>query len=385
MSDLDQELREMFHRHETDVIGPGSVSRPVLRRVRRRQAATVLTAIVGMAALVLGAFSIRAATGGSPQPADRGSPAPTMTLRGFGIGFSADGTRLLARSMTMNDPRGFIYDPRSGELVQTLSGRRGAALVQSFAPNGELFATGRGSPAATWVIDALTGKELWRFPGACCLGAFSPDGRSFAAPCCGIGTRVYDLATGKTVNQFPLWGVMAFSPNGKRLVISVGRDAPGEVVGFVYDTTTGGSNRPLLTLRGLGGGNIAMASAAWSPDGSMIALVTGPHDLDRGDVIVFDARTGKAILTITPSTGAESVAFDPGSSRVAVGGFEGDVTVWDVSAEVTAPILEFRAHQTEVAAIAFSPDGSRLMTGAWFENETKVWDIGVLTSHRNGS
>ncbi len=385
MNDLDQDLREMFRRHEADVRGPAALPPGIRRRVRRRQTATVLAAILMIGALVVGGLSLRMVVGDRPRPAH--SPTPTlplqsMILRGFGVGFSADGTRLLTRSMT--DPRGFIYDPRTGKLVQTVRGPRNpgaprkTGLIQAFAPNGELFASvSWGGNLITWVNDAATGKPLWRLPGACCLGAFSPAGRFFAAPCCGIGTRVYDLDTGRSVNRFSAWGVMAFSPDGERLAISVGKDEPGNVVAYVWNTLTGGPGNPVLTLHERGGANVAVASVAWSPDGSMIAVVTG-----RGaqrTAMVFSARTGERIFTIDPPSSALSVAFAPDSSMIAIGSTDGGASVWRVSPNPTTPILTFHAHETEVAAIAFSPDGTQLMTGAWNQNETKVWDMTSLS------
>ena len=98
------------------------------------------------------------------------------------------------------------------------------------------------------------------------------------------------------------------------MLISVGADELGNVVGYVWNTLTTGPGRPALTLHGHGGGNVAVAGAAWSPDGSMIAMTTGSPGYE--DVIVFHARTGKQIRTSSPDSGPVRVL----QSRLLEGG-----------------------------------------------------------------
>ena len=391
MRDLDHDLREMFRLHEADVGGVAFAPAGLRRRVRRRQGRTILTASLVLAALLIGALGIRASVGDRRRPVvvPPTPPASTMSLRGLGVGFSADGTRLLTRSMT--NPGGFIYDAHTGELIQTVRGPRSArgqkntGMLNAFGPNSDLFVFARGDPGpiTTWVMDATTGRARWRFHDACCVATFSADGHYLAAPCCLVGTRVYDLETGERVNDFPACCVVAFSPDSQRILITVGTDEPGDVVGYVWDVHRHGRGGPTLTLHGPGGANIAMASAAWSPDGSMIALVADGSDPHGGRaVMVFDARTGERMFTIRPMTNALSVAFAPDSSRFAVGGKRGLVTVWEISPSSSSPVLTLHTHETEVPTIAFSPDGRQLMTGGVAENETKIWDLASLSFPR---
>ena len=387
MNDLDHDLREMFHRHEAELQSSPVAPEGLRRRVRRRQGRTILTASLVLSALLIGGLGIRASVGDRHRPVvvPPTPPPSTMTLQGFGVGFSADGTRLLTRSMT--DPEGFIYDVHTGELTQTVKGPRSASgdkdagLLDAFGPNGELFVFARGDPGpiTIWVMDATTGRALWRLHDACCVATFSPDGRYLAAPCCLVGTRVYDLETGERVNDFRACCVAAFSPDSERILIAAGRDEPGNVVGYVWDVHREGRGRPTLTLHGPGGADIALASAAWSPDGSMIALVAhGANPAGGRAVMVFDARTGERMFSIHPATNALSVAFAPDSSMIAVGGKRGLVTVWEVSPPSSSPVLALHAYKTEVPTIAFSPDGRQLMAGGVFENETKIWDLASL-------
>jgi WD40 repeat protein len=162
---------------------------------------------------------------------------------------------------------------------------------------------------------------------------------------------------------------MAFSPDSERLVIKV-NDTPDHVVGYVW-STKGDPGNPVLTLHGPA--SPFLGGVAWSSDGSMIALVVGRAS--ERNVMVFDARTGERMFTIDPGTSSLSVAFSPDSSKIAAGGERGFVTLWEVSAHPTRPFLSLHAHETEVAAIAFSPDGRRLMTGAYADNETKIWNL----------
>ncbi len=72
------------------------------------------------------------------------------------------------------------------------------------------------------------------------------------------------------------------------------------------------------------------------------------------------------------------VAFSPDGSRILTGGADGTARVWD--AATCQPVLTLRGHQGYVLSVAFSPDGQRIVTGggAWSlvakPDVAKVWD-----------
>jgi hypothetical protein len=95
MNDLDQDLQEMFRRHEADILAPVVAPPLIRRRTRRRQSVTIaaaLLAVLGVAAVAIGArviSSSRRIPVGVPSLAP---PASITTVAGTGVrGSSGDG------------------------------------------------------------------------------------------------------------------------------------------------------------------------------------------------------------------------------------------------------------------------------------------------------
>jgi WD40 repeat protein len=118
-------------------------------------------------------------------------------------------------------------------------------------------------------------------------------------------------------------------------------------------------------------------SVTYSPDGKRLATVSYPRPREEGEVKVWDARTGKELLSFKGG----SIAFSPDGKRVATGGLE-QVTVWD--AETGEKLFAIKQPQPPMPfpprppfdfflCVAFSPDGKRLATGG-LERGGKVWN-----------
>jgi WD40 repeat protein/tRNA A-37 threonylcarbamoyl transferase component Bud32 len=163
----------------------------------------------------------------------------------------------------------------------------------------------------------------------------------------------------------------AFSPDGAR-VVTGGSDGTARV----WDARTGAQ---LLTLRGHtrdDHGEAGVKSAAFSPDGARVLTVDGD-----GTARVWDAKTGAEVVTRKGYHGA--VAFSPDGTRV-VSGWGGIAEVWD--AKTGTRILTLKGHQRGVRAVAFSPDGARVLTVDG-DGTVRGWDAKtgaeVLTSKRH--
>ncbi|MDH3315130.1 MAG: hypothetical protein OER43_05115 [Gammaproteobacteria bacterium] len=78
-------------------------------------------------------------------------------------------------------------------------------------------------------------------------------------------------------------------------------------------------------------------------------------------------------------SGAEALDFDPTSSILASGGWDGDVALW--RPEQAKPLLVFQAHDSFVQDVAFARD--RLVT-AGFDGRLKLWNkAGALVAERD--
>ena len=338
------------------------------RSARRKGGAVALAAALAITAAVVVIEAARDAGAGS-VPADQGTRTESLRVAGYGFGISVDGSRVFTRV----EASGAIYDAESGTLLQTVSGR-GDGVV-AFSPDGQRFVSARGGQETelrTFVHDAATGEELWRFRRACCYAAFSPDGRLLAIPQNVPHTSVMDLETGARVKRVGSWGATAFSPDGQQLLVTPdpGTAAKG-VVGYVYDVFDAGAD-PVLVLHGRGEGNVPSVYAewnAWSADDSMIAIPTS-----TGKVYVWDAQTGEERFVLKPPAGDFTfTGFSVDGNLLAVASTDGTATVFDLSGDVAVAVTTIDAYNKRVDHVVFGP-GDRLMTAAW-NRPTKVWDI----------
>jgi WD40 repeat protein/serine/threonine protein kinase len=330
------------------------------------------------------------------------------------LAFSPDGTRILTACL---EGAVRVWDARTGKLLLEAKGLNHGSVA--FSPDGNRLVVGRGDGTAR-VIDAHTGGLLLELKGGPlvlkmadmftmmngvqCV-AFSPDGTRIVAG--GItdigagGAKVFDARTGAELLQLKghtsLVMSAAFSPDGQRIITG---SADGTAK--VWDVRTG---TPRFELQGVK----SSACAALSPDGTRI--VTGSGQVP-GEATVWDARTGKLQLALKGFKGrVNSVAFSKGGTWIATGGGLGgrmpgeenlgEATVWD--AQTGAPLALLQGLKEPVNSLAFSPDGTRLLTAAALllkrgpgppvqsaGAELKLWDVKTgtalfdLTQHEKG-
>jgi WD40 repeat protein len=133
---------------------------------------------------------------------------------------------------------------------------------------------------------------------------------------------------------------LALSPDGKRMVSSSQFDDFSRV----WDVNTG---KVLLQLKE----HTKVAGVAWSKDGKHI-LTAG---FDR-KLILWDARTGKQVKTITDSPSRiYSVAFTPDGKKAVTGAEERTARIWDL--ETGKQTASNSDHGSGVRSVAVTPDG----------------------------
>jgi WD40 repeat protein len=143
-----------------------------------------------------------------------------------------------------------------------------------------------------------------------------------------------------------------------------GKTNKEDLRGFEWHYLWGLLHQSRLTLRG----HTGIAAAAYSPDGTRLA--TG--GLDKV-VRIWDAATGKEVRILQGHTGAVmSVAWSPDGTHLASASADTTVKVWDI-APGREP-LTLPAHPGEARCAAFGPDGRHLASGG-ADGKVKVWDL----------
>jgi|JI10StandDraft_1071094.scaffolds.fasta_scaffold378014_2 WD40 repeat protein len=155
---------------------------------------------------------------------------------------------------------------------------------------------------------------------------------------------------------------IALAPDGKTVAVAT---ASGEVV--VVESETGRTlwRRPVLAG--------AVVELGFDPGGDSL-VVAGEENTAR----VVSAHDG-ATLAELPGSGAwvESAAFSPRGDFVAIASGR-RVRVWTSAFE---PHVETEDHESTIAAMRFSPDGSRLATASY--GGLHIWGIdpGAVSRH----
>lgn len=149
---------------------------------------------------------------------------------------------------------------------------------------------------------------------------------------------------------------LAWSPIST-YIASTGDDATIQV----WDVTTG---RTAFTYRGhsmhsgTSGSSISIKTLAWSPDGKRIA--SGGDDKR---VHVWDALTGGNIVVYYAHTDIiNALAWSPGSTHIASASDDKTVHVWDAS--TARKVFIYTAHSDSVTGVAWSPNGIRVASSS---------------------
>jgi WD40 repeat protein/serine/threonine protein kinase len=306
-----------------------------------------------------------------------------LTLRGqpvdvISTAVSPDGTKIVSGGWG-DGMR--IWDAASGKRLKNLSAGAGN-LFLAWSPDGTRIAEANaGRFARVWDAEtgisrfAITGwrHEVWAV-------AWSPDGSRLAAagradPVAladktyrSDPIRIVDGTTGRVIAEIASGGVAdlcAWSPDGQRIA-SVATSEPNGAAKFlsIWDAATGKLVSQLEPIP------VFITGIAWSPTGEVLACAT----LD-GQVKLWDTSAAKALRVLCEKDDASksALAWSRDGTMFAVGDKFGRITVWGT--QNWQPIRHFRGG-TSVNALAFLPDGKRIVSGhAGWNGEVRIWSL----------
>jgi WD40 repeat protein len=324
--------------------------------------------------------------------------------------FSPDG-QLLAT--TANGGTAKLWQVSTGEELATLHAREGPGGV-AFSPDGRLLAWAAEDGIHVWDVRTLNNgvlKGRWAEPWGSGL-AFSPDGNVLFSASSTSGTRLWDVRAGGELPgitagcdelslsadgrrlatiaanlDIEVWELpdrqkrftlrpsgitesVALSPDGRTLLA-------GQTNGVlrVWNAITGQEVRtiqvhPDRTSPRLPGGPYGINRVIFSPDGTRFA--TAGVD---GTAIVWDRTTLHQLMILRDSTPfLFAAAFDHTGRFLATAGAPGRsaAKIWDLA--TGRELATLSGHGGYVTAVAFSPDGSRLLTGST-DTTVRMWQV----------
>jgi WD40 repeat protein len=318
----------------------------------------------------------------TPQPSATPSPLPTETRTPTA---SPTVTNTLTPTITVT-PRSIIHAGNAANLAKAFHLPHPNTRSTVFSPDSArlLIASGNGPGSdnlvSLWSPDQ---EQIFNLAGSTVIvweAAFSPDGyeAAYVVDNPGQDFRGYVLDVGAERQIGALTGTgtaysVAYSPDGKRLALGGLGVYPNGAI-WIYDTDDW---KVILELP-VNGQNVL--DLAYSPDGKR--LYSSGTD---GRIRVWDSSNGALLLTFQKGRQANRIALSPEGSLLAsisctvsdaFGCSKGGVTVWN-----TADGKILKTFGDIANAIAFSPDGSLLVTGGNFHDPairlryTANWEV----------
>lgn len=317
----------------------------------------------------------------------------------WSVAFSPDGTQLVSGRAD-----GLIHLwTRQGQRIKTLSEHTGAVVAVAFSPDGQLMASGgRDQIVRLWDRQGNLLRELTGHVDDVISLAFSPDsqwlisggndnkvrvwsrdGQPVGPPLIGHEYYVYSVAVspdGQTIlsgsedTTLRLWDMQDVLvrnplPIHDAAVNSMAISGDGETLVTAGDDNTvrlwTGSDAVTAPLTPLKGHSDSVLSVDISADGQTIA--SGSADT----TVRLWNQQGRAISTLNQhQEPVNAVAIHPTQSLLVSAGET--IQLWDLQGNSLGPPIT--GHTDTINALAFSPDGQRLVSGS-DDRTMRLWDL----------
>jgi WD40 repeat protein/uncharacterized caspase-like protein len=244
------------------------------------------------------------------------------------------------------------FSPEAGAMIdRTLS-------TLLFRPTGEMLASEGSGVLKLW--DVKTARELRSIGNTLPRTfAFNPSGKSMASGNDNGVIKIWDVGNGHELESLPLLKrevrSISFSPDGGRLAVGDGEEIR------IWDART---RRVVLQFSSK---STALNPVLFSPKHEVIAVVE-----DSG-VSLRDLATKKIWQISISGTHVQTMAFSPNGEMLAVGTWDKDVRLFDITSGKEIHRFDGR-HSSSITSIAFSGDGRILASGS-NDGTAKLWNI----------
>lgn len=277
------------------------------------------------------------------------------------VAFSQDNDIFASGS---NDTTIRLWSSSKNKCIKVLEEHTSPVTSLTFCPYGNYFASATSSGTIKlWDLKTWKCIKKIKFKSYVWSICFHPDGKSLASSHNDGSTCIWDLATGEKTHTLKESSeaifTIAFTSTGKQII-------------------TGGSDKKIRI---------------WSIDSKQCFKTIPAHkenisgmviDHDRKKIItvswdktiiVRDLYTSKKKMHIQAhDTEVRGIAFN-GQDQIATAGADGTIKIWSTLHQ--GKILNIRGHTSLINNMSFTPDGSKIATGAG-DSRIYIW------SARNG-
>lgn len=274
------------------------------------------------------------------------------------------------------------------EQLARLGGHRWQVSCLEFSPSGTLLASGAwDKEVRLWDLSTLEAVVTLKDQHTCPVTAvawFQPDGSLLATGSADFTTCIWNSTSGQllsTLTEHFGWVLdVCFSGNGSLLAT-----ASWDKTVRVWDPATG------VLLHTLNGHTKGVYSCHFHPVHTSAVLCTASDD---ETIRVWDARVNNKAIKVFVNghdDGITCCQWSPDASMIASGSADRKITIWEP--RESKPLCQLTGHEDTVKSLAFNPDASTngfsLLASAggctarlWDPREGRVEQVALLTQHQ---
>lgn len=255
------------------------------------------------------------------------------------------------------------------DLQRSLAGHSGGCSAIAILPDGKTLVSADGAGRLRlWSIASGELRKLWQaHQGAIACLAVSPDGQKLASATHDGQVRWWDSGTGRELGTLSVGMVcssLVWRKDGKALFVGCGDGS------IHYLTLQNGAQRQSFKPN-----DAHVHCLLMTPDDKFLVSARGWGIDDSGKgigkTLIHDVTQWPPKL-VAQLPGALVLALAPDAQTLALARFH-DVMLWDL--KTNKERLRLEGHQGAIHGLAFSPDGTRLLSGCLDDRTLALWDV----------